>query len=120
MALVSSRISFIETYSRSQASVVSLIVNFGLVLMLIFDYIRSTETLKKWMFGLFGSAMLVAIGVYAHGLIVEERHLNDFLMPISYPYFGFILHIIFLFFICGMKFVCLSDENNKTINLRSV
>jgi len=120
VALVSTKVPFLNVYSNSQASTISLIVNFGLVLMLVFDYMKSTATLEKWMFGLFGASMLVAVTVYAHSLAMTENHLGDFIMPISHPFFGVVLHLLFLTLLCVMKFVCLSKESGNTINLRSI
>lgn len=120
VALVSANVSFFEVFGNSQSIIISLIVNFGLVLMLVFDYTTSANTSKKWMFSLFGVAMMMTVMVYAHSFIMVQQRLDEFLMPISKPYFGFALHLIFLLLLCSMKFVCISAEGDNTINLRSI
>lgn len=120
VALVSVGVSFLDGFVDGQSSIVSLVVNFGLVLMLIFDYMSSSDTSKKWMFGLFGISMFVAVMVYAHSLMAAQQRLNEFIMPISFPDFGITMHSLFMALLCGMKFVCLSNERNNTINLRSI
>lgn len=119
-SLLSINTSVIDIFTSNQSLLVSLIVNFGIVLMLIFDYIRVTDSIKIQMFELFCIAVLFTILIYAHSIISVENRLNEFIFPISFKEFGFILHIIFLLLICGMKFVVISEEENKIINLKTI
>lgn len=112
--------SILNTFPVRQSSLAALIVNFGIVIMLIFDYIKSSEVLHKKMFILFGVSMFLTIVSYAHSVIAIKNILEMFIPPFSYKSFGFIIHILFLVTMCGMKYVCLTMEDFTSKTLKRI
>lgn len=102
-------INFLNAYCTNQNSAISLLVNVGLILMLMFDCISNRIKASYNLFGLFLSATIVAICIFCWSGAYLDNSYSHYFFPINWIYLAYLLHIIFLILIFSLKYISLSN-----------
>ena len=86
---------FADTYCRNQYDWIAMFVNFGLLLMVVFDYWGTGKrpTTVLWAWSIVASAIVMAI--FAHTGMYVRKELTAYVHPFSDYRLSYILHLAF-------------------------
>lgn len=114
VALIEKDVDFASIFYNQQSSYISLFVNFGLVIMLVFDYASSHKTISLSSFILPFIAILLCIVIKGHCDCNMDGTLIKYIWPISYEPLSIIIYVVFLFLIFILKVISLTPETSET------
>lgn len=96
--------SFDEVHFKNQCSLVSLIVNCGLVFMIVFDYKVASDKDIPTNFVLVSLVGIVlAIALYGHANVLTANELDQYKFPLNWDCLSRLLHFTFLFILLYLK-----------------
>lgn len=87
----------------NQCTMISLIVNCGLLFMVVFDYMLAGKDISHTMMWFIFIGIIFAIGIYGHAKILENNALSDYKYPLSWPSLSLWLHFAFLVILLWLK-----------------
>lgn len=98
-------------YVQLMASPLSLVTNFGLILMLMIDYQSLYEIVEGKMLTLLSCMFFTVILIYAHATIVgnPERY-KDYVVPLSVPWLFGLLHFCVVLYLIYLKYYTLRED----------
>lgn len=105
--------SFFNEYFEYHNHLISMIVNFGLIVMVVFDFSSAGKQVSNTDLFLLSLGFICAVGIYGHSLIVCNDELDSYTFPLSNPNFSYILHAFILAIIWYLKVKSLSLEANS-------
>lgn len=94
---------FIEKYCENQNQGLSAFVNFGLLVLILFDYIGKKRNKSKLLSLYIILAMACIGGVYFHTGIYSKGLLSSYVAPISYYQLSYWFHTIFFIILLIIK-----------------
>ncbi len=109
--------SFISEYSNHQYCGIALIVNLGLLIMVIFDYIGANKKVSVKLLVSVLVAVALIIGIYLHVGAYVANTLWQYIYPIKSHSLSIVFHVLFLLIVLSIK--TKSMESNK-INVNTV
>ena len=81
---------------NNQCSMISLIVNCGLLFMVVFDYMLAGKDISHTMMWFIFLGIILAIGIYGHTKILVSSTLSYYKFPLNWPLLS--LYLILLAF----------------------
>lgn len=104
---------FSDAYFNNQHQVISMVVNIGLLVMVVFDYMSSANQLSNKKVILLLVGIVFAMIVYGHSKIFYEKCNSDYITPISWNGLSYTFHILFLLILFYLKAESLILEASK-------
>lgn len=95
--------SFSGVYFSNQSQVVSMIVNVGLLVMVVFDYMSSDDQLPINNVMILLVGILFAMCIYGHSYLFSNHLETKYIAPISWNGLSFVSHVMFLLVLCYLK-----------------
>lgn len=87
----------------NQCSMISLIVNCGLLFMIVFDYMLAGKDISHTMMWFIFLGIILAIGIYGHTKILVNSTLSYYKFPLNWPLLSLYLHLAFLIILLWLK-----------------
>ncbi|WP_294631077.1 hypothetical protein [uncultured Bacteroides sp.] len=109
-ALKISDVLFVDEYCKNQQCGLSLLVNLGLLLMVVFDYIGAGKHTTTKLLVLVLCAVFVLLGIYLHTGIYVAKELSQYVYPISENNLSMILHIFFFCILLHIKIESMEEQ----------
>lgn len=88
---------------HNQSSLISMFVNCGLLLMIIFDYMVAGKRMSSRVVLMMMIGILFAIGVYGHSMILNGNRLSNYDWPLNWWNLSKALHGGFLLILLWLK-----------------
>ena len=88
--------NLIQIYYNIQCRLVSVFVNFGLLFMLVIDYLLSDKKKHSRLLVMCLICFFIIVGLYGHAKFHETGKLDRFVSPFCSDEFSFILQTIFI------------------------
>lgn len=104
--------SLIATFNEEQLGFLPMFVNFGLVIMLTFDYSSVTHPISSKSFRVPFVLTFLVLAIMAHATMVSTDANDQYMWPISCDCLSYILHLLFLAGLWLMKFNILNASEN--------
>lgn len=95
--------SFETAHWHNQSSLISMVVNCGLLLMIIFDYMVAGKRMSYRVVLMMMIGILFAIGVYGHSIILKGNRLDYYDWPLNWQSLSKVLHGGFLLILLWLK-----------------
>lgn len=96
-------ITFESAHWNNQYSLISLIVNCGLLFMVTFDYMLAGKSIPYSVVWTIFIGIILAIGIYGHAGILYSNTISDYKLPLNWPPLARWLHLIFLVTLLWLK-----------------
>lgn len=109
-ALKISEVPFVEEYCNNQQCGISLLVNLGLLLMVVFDYIGAGKHSTTKLLLLVLCAVFVAFGIYLHTGSYVAKELSHYVYPISENNLSMFLHVFFFGILLYIKVESMEEQ----------
>lgn len=113
-AVVSSGVSFVDSFVSNQAGFLSMFVNLGLVIMLAFDYSNVSKPIDYRDFRTPFVLIVLVLAIMWHTSL-EPNGYDNFVAPLSWKVFSYLLHLIFIVGLWWMKFRVLNASEPELI-----
>lgn len=91
--------AFMTLHMRS----ISLFVNFGLIIMLLYDYTAKRDHINKMWLWTIVLGLFLVLSIYFHCQKVSKETHTELITPLNWDSFGLMLFIIFLIMIFVLK-----------------
>lgn len=88
---------------NNQSSLISLIVNCGLLFMIVFDYMLAGKNIPNTMMWVIFIGIILAIGVFGHTKLLEANTVSTYKFPLNWNHLAQCLHILFLIILLWLK-----------------
>lgn len=95
--------SFDSVHWSNQCTVISMIVNCGLLFMVVFDYMLAGKNIPHVMVWMIFLGIVIAFGIYGHTCIMASNMAPKYKSPLNWPYLSLWLHFVFLFILLWLK-----------------
>lgn len=103
VALCKSGDTFAPAFLGLQLKTITMFVNLGLIVMLLFDFTSKNNNISNvWVWTII-IGVFTAIAVYFHCIKVVNQTHKDFVFPLNCDWFGIVLFTIFLIMIFVLK-----------------
>lgn len=101
---------FADAYCNNQCGWIAMFVNFGLLLMVVFDYWGTGKrpTTALWVWSIV--AIVVAMLIFAHTGMYVNHILHKFVYPLSDYRLSYALHLFFFGILLYIKIKSLEDD----------
>lgn len=104
--------SLIATFNEEQLGFLPMFVNFGLVIMLTFDYSSVTHPISSKNFRIPFVLTFLVLAIMAHATMVSTGVFSQYMWPISCKGLAYSLHLLFLVGLWWMKLNILNASEN--------
>ena len=102
-ASISTDKNFSNQFHEMHVNIISMWVNIGLIVMLMFDYTAKNETLHRNLFWTATLSMLIPLSIYLHcNLVAGQKHML-YVAPLSWNNLSIFLFVIMLIVIFVIK-----------------
>ncbi len=95
--------SFASVHWTNQSTLISLIVNCGLLFMVIFDYMLAGKNIPHVVMWIVFVGIIIAIGIYGHTRILYAGETSKYEFPLSWGAFAQWLHLFFMAILLWLK-----------------
>lgn len=96
VALVSDNMSLATEFQKLHIRSVSLFVNFGLIIMLLFDYSTKNKDVNRTLVWIIIGGLLLSLSIYVHcGKVATNAHLL-LCFPLNWDNFSIVLFVILM------------------------
>lgn len=96
VAWVKREVVFLNFFNNAQCQYISLFVNFGLILMLVFDYVTAKQELTVYSYILPFISIGLCLVILGHARLFVRNELLQYKCPISWPYFSMSIYVVYL------------------------
>ncbi|ROT07336.1 hypothetical protein EEL33_07240 [Muribaculaceae bacterium Isolate-037 (Harlan)] len=115
VALCSAGDTFKPAFQGMHIRMVSLLVNFGFVVMLLFDYSSKVQQLNRNYVWMSMFALFLALAMFLHCNVVENNEHSGYVFPLCWDAFSILLFVVFLGIVFVLKtFVEFSEVTEVT------
>lgn len=95
--------SFYSVHWSNQNSLISMVVNCGMLFMIVFDYMLAGKSVPNTMVWVIFFGIVLAIGIYGHSGIMFSGSSAAYKSPLNCQSFTLWLHLVFLFVLLWLK-----------------
>lgn len=95
--------SFASVHWTNQCTLISLIVNCGLLFMVIFDYMLAGKNIPHIVMWMVFFGIIFAIGIYGHTKILFASEVEKYEFPLNWSPLARCLHLFFLIVLLWLK-----------------
>ena len=95
--------NFDSVHWTNQCTVISMIVNCGLLFMVVFDYMLAGKNVPHTMVWVIFLGIIIAIGIFGHTGIMVTGKAANYKFPLNWPSLSLWLHLAFLFILLWLK-----------------
>ena len=88
---------------ENQSSLISLVVNCGLVFMAVFDYLLTGKSISYKMMTTIFVGIIFAIGIYGHTGIMATHTETNYKCPLNWPNLSLWMHTLYLIILLWLK-----------------
>lgn len=106
---------FVNEYCNNQQCGIALLVNLGLLVMVIFDYIGAKKKPTTGLLVLVLLAVFLLFCVFLHASAYVADHLQQYIYPISETYLSIFLHLCFFAILLYFKVLSMEEVENTDI-----
>ena len=98
VALVDSTTSFMSEFHKTQATYISLFINFGIIFMLVFDYVFANKgkQVSPFLYILPFVCIGMCLIIMVHSNIFNSGELQKYIKPIGCRYLSIYTYIVYL------------------------
>ena len=114
-ALKISDIPFVDEYCNNQQCGISLLVNLGLLLMVVFDYIGAGKHSTTKLLLLVLCGVFVVFGIYLHAGSYVAKELCQYVYPISENNLSMFLHILLFGILLYIKIESMKEQKIESM-----
>lgn len=114
-ALKISDIPFVDEYCNNQQCGISLLVNLGLLMMVVFDYIGAGKHSATKLLLLVFWGVFVVFGIYLHAGLYIAKELCQYVYPISENNLSMFLHILFFSILLYIKVESMKEQRIESM-----
>ena len=114
-ALKISDTPFLDEYCKNQQCGISLLVNLGLLLMVVFDYIGAGKRSTIKLLLLVLCAVFVVFGIYLHAGSYVAQELSQYIYPISKTNLSLFMHAFFFCILLYIKIESIEEQKIENI-----
>lgn len=104
-----------DVHWANQCTMISLIVNCGLLFMVVFDYMLAGKQISHTMMWLIFLDIILAIGIYGHTRILEDNALDNYKYPLSWSSLSLCLHLAFLIILLWLKERAIEQDMSEVV-----
>lgn len=105
---------------NNQCTLISLVINCGLLFMVVFDYMLARKDISRTMMWFIFLGIILAIGIYGHTRILENNTLNSYKYPISCSSLSLYLHLAFLFILLWLKERAIEQDLSEVVIVHAI
>lgn len=103
VALVSNNLSLTTEFQKLHIRSVSLFVNFGLIIMLLFDYSTKTRDINRTLVWIIIGGLLLSLSIYVHcGKVATNAH-SLLCFPLNWDNFSILLFVVLMILLFIIK-----------------
>lgn len=95
--------SFGSVHWDNQCTLISLIVNCGLLFMVVFDYMLAGKNIPHTVMWVVFIGIILAIGIYGQTKIISENKVDEYKFPLNWEPLAQWLHLLFLVILLWLK-----------------
>lgn len=118
VALCKTGDTFTPTFRSLHIRSISLLVNFGLIIMLLYDYTTKRDHIHKMWLWTIVLGLFLVMSIYFHCQKVSSGKHTELIPPLNWDGFGLVLFIIFLIMIFILKSCVELSEPIKVTEIR--